>query len=138
MFGPVFELTPEELFELFPEQMIPDMENISVTLGDDSLSICGKDTNWSIQSDIILVNGDGCMKFMLSETPKIKIIHNKEEIFVNTEQWINKNISGITFLRMIKKGEPWQFIFSGENNSMFIIYAKVNSIMWIPENTNTI
>lgn len=132
MFGPVFDISPEELFELFPEQMIPDIENISVTLKHDSLSICGNDTRWSLQSDIILVDGDGCMQFVFSEIQKIKIVHNKEETFVDAAQWINKKISGVTALRIIKRGEPWQFIFSGENRSTLTIYAQVNKIIWTP------
>ncbi|MDR1889833.1 MAG: hypothetical protein LBQ81_10730 [Zoogloeaceae bacterium] len=127
------ETIPDDvLWKLFPEQCFPDIEGMTLRIGENALHICAGDSEWALQSDIPLADGHGCMLFYYTGDLSFKIESSTgvQEISMLTAQ--QKGLPAPQDVLIIKRGDPWEFTFSLADERRMKIYAQISAVSWNP------
>ena len=125
-------ISSEDLFEFFPSQCFPDIDDLELRIGEKALHIIGTDSDWALQSDISLAVGPGCMSFFYSGELQFQIEEPDGTRNLSVSEAQQKGLPRPEDLRLIKRGTPWEFIFSTPGQKTMKIYAEITAISWNP------
>ena len=127
------KITDEELFEFFPAQSCPDIEGLEVRIGEKALHIIGTDSEWALQSDITLAVGPGRMSFFYTGELRFQVEGPEGTRAISMAEAQAKGLPTPQELQLIKRGQPWEFIFSCPDQKKLRVYAEVTGMSWNPE-----
>lgn len=124
--------TPEELWQVFPEICFPDLSAPALTVSDEMISVYDPDSQWVVQSDIVIAQGGGTMTFFCKAPPEITAAGPDG----TTRQWslpeaVKDLLPQIGEFYLVERGESvWTFRGATDENVKIIITAEVYKISW--------
>ncbi|MDR2819943.1 MAG: hypothetical protein LBB60_05385 [Desulfovibrio sp.] len=125
-------ITSEDLFEFFPDQCFPDIDGLELRIGEKALHIIGTDSEWALQSDITLAAGPGRMSFFYAGELRFQVEHPEGMREVSMAEAQQARLPQPEDVRFIKRGTPWEFIFSIPEQKTMRIFADITAISWNP------
>ncbi len=125
-------ITDEVLFEDFPEQCFPEIEGLRVRSEKKALHICGDDTDWALQSDISLAVGPGCMLFFHTGEIRFRVDGPEGRRDFSLQEMEQTALPKLEELRMVRRGQPWEFLFGLSGSTTLTLYAEITAISWRP------
>ena len=126
-------ITNDDLFEFFPAQCFPDIEGLQLRIGEKALHITGTDSEWALQSDIVIAIGPGRMSFFYTGELNFQISGKDGIVSISMAEAKANGLPTPQELQMIKRGQPWEFVFSCPGQKKLKIYAEVTGISWTPD-----
>lgn len=126
------KITDEDLFEFFPAQSFPDIDGLELRVGEKALHIIGTDSEWALQSDITLAAGPGRMSFFYTGELRFQVERPEGVREISMAEAQQKGLPLPEELRLIKRGQPWEFIFSVSGQKTMKIFADITAISWNP------
>ena len=126
------EITDDDLFALFPEQSFPDLEGLSLCIDAKALHISCEDSEWALQADIALAVGPGCMSFFYTGELNFQMAGHGSNQAISIKGTIQAGLTPPEDLRLIKRGKPWEFMFSMAAQKTMTIYAEITGLSWQP------
>lgn len=123
----------EEIFELFPQVCMPEVDGLKLSITRTAIVVCGKDSNWALQSDISLAVGPGCMHFSFSGEVRIELESPQEKKIWSLAEAAQTPPPPVVDIRLVKRGSPWEFSFSAQDNVIIKIFADIGGISWKSE-----
>ena len=126
-------ISNEDLFEVLPSPCFPDVEELELRIGEKALHITGRDSEWSLQSDITLAAGPGCMSFFYEGELRFAIDDASATRSISMAEAQAHGLPVPQDIQLIKRGEPWEFLFSCKEGKKLRIFANVVNISWTPE-----
>ena len=123
----------DTLFEDFPEQCFPDVDAPKVSISRNAILICCEDSDWALQSDISLAVGPGCMHFFFSGALRIEMEGPQGKKVWSLAEAAKTPPPPIEDIRLIRRGTPWEFSFTGRDNTIIVFYADITDISWKSE-----
>ena len=126
-------ITNEDLLEFFPTQCFPDIEGLQLRIGEKSLRITGTDSLWALQSDITLAAGPGRMHFFYTGELRFQLEGPEGTRAVSMSEAKEKGLPSPEELQVIKRGQPWEFVFVCPEHTKMRVYAEVTGISWRPD-----
>ena len=127
------DITDEDLFEFFPAQCFPDIEELELRMDEKALHIIGADSEWVLQADISLASGPGCMSFFYAGELRFQVEVPGGTQNISMDEAQQKGIPKPEELRLVKRGQPWEFIFNTPEERVLKIFADITSISWAPD-----
>ena len=125
-------ITGEDLFAVLPDQCFPDIEGMKLRIGEKALHITGADSEWALQSDITLAAGPGCMSFFYTGELRFQVEGPEGMRSISMSEAQQKGLPQPEDVRLIKRGQPWEFIFSVAEQKTMKIFADITAISWNP------
>jgi hypothetical protein len=124
--------TDEDLFEFLPSQCFPEIDGLELRIDEKALHIIGTDSEWALQSDITLASGPGRMSFFYSSALLFRVESPTGIRELDMAEAQQAGLPTPRELRLIKRGRPWEFVFSISDQETMKIFADITSISWNP------
>lgn len=126
-------ISSEDLMEYFPDQCFPDIEDLELRIGEKALHLLGEDSDWAIQPKISLASGPGRMSFFYEGELRFALDDASGSRTISMAEAQAHGLPVPQDIQLIKRGEPWEFLFSCKEGKKLRIFANVVNISWTPE-----
>ena len=125
-------ISSEDLFTFFPEQCFPDIDGLKLRIGAKALHFSAEDSEWALQSDITLAAGPGRVSFFYTGELRFQVERPEGIREISLAEAQQTGLPQLEELLLIKRGQPWEFIFSVPKQKTMKIFADITSISWNP------
>lgn len=126
------KISDEELFDMLPDQCFPDVYDLELSIGEDALHIIGADSEWHLQEDVMLAAGPGRMSFFYTGELQFQADGQEGARNLSMSEAGQRGLLQPEDLFLVKRGQPWEFIFSVPGQKNMKIFADVTSVSWNP------
>ncbi|MBZ9576360.1 hypothetical protein [Modicisalibacter sp. MOD 31.J] len=122
------------LFDVFPQQLFPDIELAALRLDDEALRVVCTESEWALQSDIPLVSGAGTMVFFYQGQARVGRHDLGQPPALSPVDPGDLTLPAIESLLLIERDETaWYFHCRlADASQRFVIGIPVNGIEWQP------
>lgn len=125
-------ISNEDLLQFLPDQCFPDIDDMELHIGQKGLHISGTDSEWALQSDITLAAGPGCMSFFYSGELRFQLAGPEGTREITFQEAQQTGLPQPEDLRLVKRGEPWEFVFNVPGQGTLKIFANITAMSWNP------
>ncbi len=129
------EFPEEDIFATFPCLCFPDVEDMELRIDEEekALHITGTDSEWPLDGDLVLAAGAGCMSFFYSGDLRFEVEGPEGTRSIAMSEARQKDLPQAKDIRLIKRGQPWELMFSAAKQAPLKIVADITAVSWTPE-----
>ena len=129
------EFPEEDIFATFPCLCFPDVEDMELRIDEEekALHITGTDSEWPLEGDLMLAAGPGCMSFFYTGELRFEVEGPEGTRSITMSEARQKDLPQAEDIRFIKRGQPWEFMFSAAKQMTLKIVADITAVSWTPE-----
>lgn len=129
------EFPEEDIFATFPSPCFPDVEDMELRIDEEekALHITGTDSEWPSEGDLMLAAGAGCMSFFYTGELRFEVEGPEGTRSITMSEARQEGLPQAKDIRLIKRAQPWEFMFSAAKQMTLKIVADITAVSWIPE-----